>query len=141
MNPFQPFDLTKASAVEEIDSLPFGVIVVDRAGTILEYNAYETEMTGFARERVLGLNFFHDVAPCTALREFEGRFGEFMSSHETSIEPFEFVFPFTRGEQKVTVLFVRLNFDSERGTICVVRRPEAQALARDGSDMRRPSKR
>ena len=140
MNLFQPFDLSKATAVEDIDELPFGVIVVDRSGTIEEYNAYETEMTGFKRERVLGRNFFHDVAPCTALREFEGRFGDFMTSHETSIEPFEFVFPFSRGAQKVTVIFVRLNFDSDRGTICVVRRPEAPLPSHAGSDIARPSK-
>ncbi len=67
VNPFQAFDLSKASAVEDIDALPFGVIVVDRQGTILEYNAYESALTGFARERVLERNFFRDVAPCTAL--------------------------------------------------------------------------
>ena len=69
---FQPFDLEQASAVRDVDDLPFGVIVVDRSGTILEYNTYETEMTGFSKERVLGRNFFHDVAPCTAIKEFEG---------------------------------------------------------------------
>ncbi|GAC1541049.1 MAG: hypothetical protein NVS3B16_04010 [Vulcanimicrobiaceae bacterium] len=145
MNPFQPFDLTKASAVEAIDDLPFGVIVVDRQGTILDYNAYESALTGFARERVLGRNFFHDVAPCTALREFEGRFGTFLSSQDVSIEPFEFVFPFASGPQKVTVLFVRLNFDSDRATICVVRRTEdaldSSLPAHDGSDIPKPMRR
>ena len=139
MNPFLAFDLAKASAVEEIDTLPFGVIAVDRSGTILEYNAYESEMTGFSRERVLGRNFFHDVAPCTALKEFEGRFGTFLASHDTSIEPFEFVFPFSRGAQKVTVLFLRLNFDSDRATICVMRRLEAPQPGHDGSEIPRSS--
>lgn len=124
-DPFQAFDIAKAKAVEDIDDLPFGVIVVDRAGTILEYNVYESEMAGFSRERVLGRNFFHDVAPCTAIREFEGRFEEFLSSRETSVEPFEFVFPFSRGPQRVSILFVRLNFSSDRATICVARRPDA----------------
>lgn len=140
MNPFEPFDLSKASAVEEIDALPFGVIVVDRQGTVLEYNAYESEMTGFERERVLGRNFFHDVAPCTALKEFEGRFGDFLASRDTSVEPFEFIFPFARGAQKVTVVFVRLNFESDRATICVVRHADAAAASAtsDGS-VARPS--
>jgi DNA processing protein len=122
-NPFPPLELARASAAVDIDDLPFGVIVVDRKGTILEYNRYESELTGFKRERVIGRNFFHDVAPCTALKEFEGRFEEFLSSHETSIEPFEFVFKFSKGEQRVSIVFVRLNFDSERATICVARRP------------------
>jgi len=119
---FQPFDIAKATAVEDIDALPFGVIVVDRAGTILEYNMYESEMAGFTRERVVGRNFFHDVAPCTAIHDFEGRFEAFLMSRETSIEPFEFVFPFARGPQRVTILFARLNFASDRATICVARR-------------------
>jgi len=133
---FAPFDLAKASAVQDIDDLPFGVIVVDRAGTILEYNVYESELTGFARERVLGRNFFHDVAPCTAIQQFEGRFEEFLTSHETSVEPFEFTFPFARGPQRVSILFVRLNFTSNRATICVARRPNDPPGGHDGADIR-----
>jgi photoactive yellow protein len=119
---FRPSDLARAVADGDVDTLPFGVIVVDRKGTILEYNAYESEMTGFSRGRVLGLNFFHDVAPCTAIKEFEGRFEEFLDSHDTSIEPFEFTFALVKGAQRVSIVFVRLNFDSERATICVARR-------------------
>ena len=133
---FKSFDLAKASAVDNIDELPFGVIVVDRKGTILEYNRYESDMTGFSRERVLDRNFFHDVAPCTAIKEFEGRFGEFLTSHDTSIEPFEFTFPFTKGEQRVTIVFVRMNFESERATICVVRHPGSPKADHDGTPIR-----
>ncbi len=123
MNAFQPFDLERAAILgADLDALPFGVIVVDRAGIILEYNAYESELAGLTRARVLGRNFFHDVAPCTALRDFEGRFTDFLTSPETSIEPFEFEFPFARGTQRVSVVFVRLNFDSDRATICIARR-------------------
>ncbi len=119
---FNPNDLARAVLDGDVDALPFGVIVVDRKGTVLEYNAYESEMTGFSRERVLGLNFFHDVAPCTAIKEFEGRFEEFLDSDDTSIEPFEFSFALAKGAQRVSIVFVRLNFDSERATICVARR-------------------
>jgi photoactive yellow protein len=137
MDLFQPFDLEKASAVQDVDDLPFGVIVVDRAGAILEYNTYESEMTGFSKERVLGRNFFHDVAPCTAIKEFEGRFEAFLSSSATSIEPFEFTFPFAKGPQRVSIVFVRLNFDSSRATICVARRPETPEHPHDGTEMPR----
>lgn len=130
---FQPFDIAKATAVEDIDALPFGVIVVDRAGTILEYNVYESEMAGFSRERVVGRNFFHDVAPCTAIKQFEGRFETFLTSHDVSIEPFEFIFPFSRGPQRVSILFARLNFMSDRATICVVRRPSDASNRENGT--------
>jgi len=67
-----------------------------------------------------GLNFFTDVAPCTAILDFQGRFGEFLASNETSIEPFEFVFSFPHGHERVSVVFVRLAADRDRATICVI---------------------
>jgi photoactive yellow protein len=120
---FDPFDLDKAKRLTggDLDALPFGVIVVDRTGTILEYNAYERQLANMGARQMIGLNFFHDVAPCTAIAEFEGRFTAFLDSPDTSIEPFEFVFPFPRGAQRVNVIFVRTANDADRATICVVR--------------------
>ncbi len=120
---FDPFDLDKAKRLTggDLDALPFGVIVVDRSGTILEYNAYERQLAHMGERTMIGLNFFHDVAPCTAIAEFEGRFEHFLDSVDTSIEPFEFVFPFPRGAQRVNVVFVRISNVSDRATICVMR--------------------
>lgn len=120
---FDAYDLDKVQRLEhdELDAAPFGVIVVDRHGTILEYNAYERSLTGLGDRSVIGLNFFTDVAPCTAIREFQGRFGDFLASEDTSIEPFEFVFALPRGPQRVSVVFVRLANDKDRATICVIR--------------------
>lgn len=129
---FNAFDLEKIQQLhgEDLDAAPFGVIVVDRAGTILEYNAYERTMAGLGTRTVIGRNFFTDVAPCTAIREFQGRFGEFLTSDATSIEPFEFVFPFARGPQRVSVVFVRLANDQDRATICVIRTEVAEPSLR-----------
>jgi photoactive yellow protein len=120
---FDPFDLEKAKRLTggDLDALPFGVIVVDRRGIILEYNAYERALAQMGDRQMVGLNFFHDVAPCTAIAEFEGRFETFLDSVDTSIEPFEFVFPFPRGAQRVNVIFVRISNVSDRATICVAR--------------------
>jgi photoactive yellow protein len=120
---FDPFDLEKAKTLTggDLDALPFGVIAVDRSGTILDYNTYERSLAGMGDRTIIGLNFFRDVAPCTAIQEFEGRFAAFLDSPETSIEPFEFVFPFARGAQRVNVVFVRASNESDRATICVIR--------------------
>jgi photoactive yellow protein len=125
MSGFDPFDLDKATHLggTDLDALPFGVIVVDRKGTIIDYNAYERELAHMGDRKVIGLNFFHDLAPCTAIREFEGRFEDFLDSRDTSIEPFAFVFKFPSGVQKVTVVFARLSNESDRATICVLRAP------------------
>jgi len=120
---FSESDLVKAFTLTgvDLDQLPFGVIVVDRKGTILEYNEYERSMAGMGARNVIGLNFFHDLAPCTAIKDFEGRFESFLDSDDTSIEPFQFVFAFARGAQRVAVIFVRLSNQSDRATICVQR--------------------
>ncbi len=125
---FDPFDLDKAKRLTggDLDALPFGVIVVDRSGTILEYNAYERALANMGNRQMVGLNFFHDVAPCTAIAEFEGRFTTFLDSHDTSVEPFEFVFPFPKGAQRVNVIFVRTSDVSDRATICVAREDVAK---------------
>jgi photoactive yellow protein len=117
------FDLDKALHLsgDELDQLPFGVIVVDRGGVILEYNQYERDLAHMGTRAVIGKNFFTDIAPCTAIRTFQGRFGDWLKSNETSIEPFEFIFKFPNDTQRVNVIFARLSADADRATICVLR--------------------
>lgn len=49
----------------ELDALPFGAIRLDKDGTILSYNMTESKLTGRDPKKVIGRNFFEDVAPCT----------------------------------------------------------------------------
>jgi photoactive yellow protein len=129
---FDAYDLAHIGHLhaEQLDAAPFGVIVVDPTGTILEYNAYERALTGLGERPVIGLNFFSDVAPCTAIREFEGRFADFLTSDDTSIEPFEFLFRLPRGPERVSVVFVRLASERDRATICVIRTEVADPSVR-----------
>jgi len=62
---------------ERLDELPFGAIVIDAKGTILEYNEYERRLAHLERAAVVGKNFFRDVAPCTGVQAFEGRLRAF----------------------------------------------------------------
>ena len=48
----------------ELDALPVGVIQVDDAGVILQFNRVEGDMTGFRAEDVEGKNLFFELAPC-----------------------------------------------------------------------------
>lgn len=80
---------------EELNALPYGAIRLSPYGTILSYNVTEGRLTGRTPERVLGRNFFLDVAPCTDVREFRGRFIELAREPEVSIfQEFSFEFPF-----------------------------------------------
>jgi photoactive yellow protein len=58
-------DALESASLDGIDALPFGLIVMDRAGRVLGYNAAESRLSGLPRDSVLGRNFFADVGPCT----------------------------------------------------------------------------
>lgn len=107
-----------------LDALPFGVIVVDRAGEVVEYNQSERQLARVSRDEVVGKNFFAEVAPWAAVREFEGRWDDFIASGDTTIIPFDFSLPGNGGAQTVTVMFVRLAFDDDHATICIARKPQ-----------------
>jgi photoactive yellow protein len=93
---------------EQFEGLPFGAIVIDPDGTVVSYNEYETRLSQLERERVIGLNFFHDVAPCTAVREFEGRMRTFLRTDDTVSETFDYLFRFHHGAVAVEITFLRL---------------------------------
>lgn len=58
----------------ELDALPYGMIQLDSQGTILRYSSAETRLSGLSASETVGRNFFRDVAPCTQVAEFFGRF-------------------------------------------------------------------
>lgn len=90
---------------EALDSLPFGVITLDRTGRVIGYNDTESRMAGLPKDAVLGRNFFGDVAPCAAVRAFEGRFRDFSEGRSRlALETFEFVFNFRKGAQRVVIM-------------------------------------
>lgn len=105
---------------ESLSLLPFGAIVIGVDGTILSYNDYEERLSHLERKRVLGKNFFREVAPCTGVREFEGRMRAFLLTKESGSETFEYHFPFAHGDVDVAVTFVRMP-DAETVLIAVER--------------------
>lgn len=109
----QPTDAFDPRAIDEasdadLDSLQFGVIGVDREGTILRYNLYESRFARLDRNQVLGRRFFGEVAPCTKNDAFLGRFERFTAPDcELMTDRFPFLFDFKFGAQEVVVEFVR----------------------------------
>ena len=101
---------------EQLDALPYGAIRLSARGTIISYNATEGRVAGRTPERVLGKNFFTEVAPCADVREFRGRFAELTGAGRSLYHEFEFTFTFDpplrvrvtllrdRGDQSVWVL-------------------------------------
>ncbi len=88
---------------DELDVLPYGLIVLDANGDVLFYNETESRLAGYDVEAVTGKNFFQDVAPCTRVKEFQGRFDEFVDGKLGRVAFFDFVFYFSHGTQKVLI--------------------------------------
>lgn len=86
----------------ELDSLPLGMIQLDATGKILKFNKAEAELARLNRRRQIGKNFFEDVAPCTKVKEFHGRFVEGVAK-KALYETFGFVFKFAHGPRNVAI--------------------------------------
>ena len=87
---------------EELDHLPVGAIRLDRDGTVLGYNQAESRLSGLRREKVLGRNFFTEIAPCTNVREFAGAFHAGVARGELHAV-FPFVLQFKPTPKRVTI--------------------------------------
>lgn len=88
---------------QEADTLPYGLIMLDRAGTVIAYNEAESRLSGLDPQRVLGRNFFADVAPCTRVREFAGLYRQMVETGAPTSVQFDFLFRFGHGEQPVSI--------------------------------------
>lgn len=93
---------------DQLDTMPFGAIVVEYDGTIVAYNQYEARLARKDRDRVIGKNFFRDVAPCTAVQAFEGRMRTFITTKDVVSESFDYFFPFSHGSVDVMITFLKL---------------------------------
>lgn len=85
------------------DALPVGVIVLDRSGRVIVYNEHEEQLAGRRRERVLGRQFFTEIAPCLDVRELAGAFREKVEKG-TLDERVEVEFPFPHIAEPRSVL-------------------------------------
>ena len=86
----------------ELDALPFGIIQLDEQGVILRYNTYEADLARLRPEDVIGRHFFREVAPCTDVQEFHGRFLQGVAARQLDVT-FRYHFPFRERPRDVLV--------------------------------------
>ena len=124
-------------SADELDRLPYGMIQLDASGRILNYNALESSLASLRKEDAIGKQFFTEIAPCTRVQEFYGRFkeGVIREALDTS---FHFHFAFKQNPRDVTV---RLLYSKRSRTVWVLisdhegkplRLPESASVSRDG---------
>ncbi|MCZ8204371.1 PAS domain-containing protein [Gemmatimonas sp.] len=101
---------------EELDRLPYGMIQLDASGRILNYNALESSLASLSKGDAIGKQFFTEIAPCTRVQEFYGRFkeGVIREALDTS---FHFHFAFKQNPRDVTV---RLLYSKRSRTVWVL---------------------
>ncbi len=87
---------------DQLDRLPFGAIQLDTDGRVLKYNSYESRLAGVQKSNALGKNFFTEVAPCTNVKDFYGRFKAGVEK-QTLHEKFRYHFAFKTNPVDVTV--------------------------------------
>jgi photoactive yellow protein len=106
---------------EEVDALPYGLMLFDHDGIVHLYNRYESLLSRRAPEQVVGKSWFRDVAPCTRVSAFEGRFRAFIARGDGSeILRFDFRFHFLHGAQDVNVTFAHVPGDAGPGAARVM---------------------
>jgi photoactive yellow protein len=87
---------------EQIDSLAFGAIQLNAAGTVLTFNATESTLTGRSKESVIGHNFFREVAPCCDKPGFRGVFDDGVRNGNLN-SIFDYVFDYRMSPTRVKV--------------------------------------
>jgi photoactive yellow protein len=97
------FDWLEDATAAELDEMVFGVVGLAADGTVECYNAAEGRLSGLTPARVIGRNFFTEVAPCT---------NNFMVAHrfETAAELDEavnYVFAFHLARTKVLLCLLK----------------------------------
>ena len=68
----------------QLDTLPFGVILLDRDGTVLFYSRTEAEASGYGKIP-LGENLFA-ISPCMRSNDFQGRIKDAMDEGPVDLE-------------------------------------------------------
>jgi photoactive yellow protein len=90
---------------EEFDALPIGAIRLDHDGRVLQYNSREAKLARRDPREVIGRNFFTEVAPCTNVKEFAGRFRTGVDTGVLNVTfPYRFLFPERYLDVEITMM-------------------------------------
>lgn len=105
---------------DELDTLPIGMIQLDRSGKVLKFNQTESDLARVEKSDALGKSFFDEVAPCTKVREFHGRFLEGVESRDLSTT-FDYEFKFRDGRRKDVLISMFYSTNTESVWVLVQR--------------------
>jgi photoactive yellow protein len=108
---------------DELDTLPMGMIQLDRNGTVLKFNQAESSLAQVDKKDAIGKSFFDEVAPCTKVQQFHGAFVQGVERRNLHTV-FPYQFRFRDGRQKNVVISMFYSATTETVWV-LVQRPQA----------------
>jgi photoactive yellow protein len=98
-------DLSRADVLDEaeLDQLPVGMIQLAPDGTVLKFNRTEATLARMDKKDAIGRSFFDEVAPCTKVQAFHGRFLEGVKNRDLHAM-FDYEFKFRDGRRKDVII-------------------------------------
>lgn len=110
---------------EELDALPYGMIQLDAGGRVMRFNAVESRLASLPQSQAIGRAFFTEIAPCTKVQAFYGRFRDGVIRESLDVT-FQFHFAFKQRPRDVTV---RLFYSRRTRSVWVIISDLARAAA------------
>jgi photoactive yellow protein len=114
------FERADQLSEDELDTLPIGMIQLDRSGKVLKFNQTESDLARVEKSDALGKSFFDEVAPCTKVREFHGKFLEGVENRDLSTT-FDYEFKFRDGRRKDVLISMFYSTNTESVWVLVQR--------------------
>jgi photoactive yellow protein len=87
---------------------------------VLKFNQTESDLARVAAADALGKSFFDEVAPCTKVQAFYGKFLEGVEKRQLQTV-FDYVFRFRDGREKNVVISMFYSVTTETVWVCVER--------------------
>jgi photoactive yellow protein len=114
------FERADQLSEDELDTLPIGMIQLDRSGKVLKFYQTESDLARVEKSDALGKSFFDEVAPCTKVREFHGKFLEGVENRDLSTT-FDYEFKFRDGRRKDVLISMFYSTNTESVWVLVQR--------------------
>jgi len=114
------FEMIDSLSEKELDALPYGIIQLDSHGVVLRYNEFEGVLPVLPGNKSWEKNFFKQVAPCTEVQEFYGRFQLGIAARRLHCK-FRFHFDFQRSAPRDVT--IKLFYSDRYQTVWVLVQP------------------
>ena len=96
------------------NTLPFGLLELDAAGTVIRYSPAAEQSPHMPPEDILGRNFFTEVVQCEQVNKVKSRFLAFMAFGD-AVQKFSITCPFEQKNIKIQIMLARVTETGEHG--------------------------